>query len=203
MIDTKQRILEASLELFNREGTETITVRHIAKELGISHGNLCYHFPTTDDIVATLYYNLADELDILIKGMQEKGQGALVGQGGKSILTLLYKYRFLMLNFVEVMRRLPDVKKHYQKLQERRKLEFHQVFENMVEAGLMRKELYPGFFDDMITNMTIIGDSWIQHAEILYKGKEKEKIDFYYRVANSLITPMLTEKGLEAFAQRP
>ena len=201
-MDTKQRILEASLALFNKEGTEVITVRHIAKEIGISHGNLCYHFPTTDDIVTKLYYNLVEELDTLIKSMQEKRQEALVGQSGRSILELLYKYRFLMLNFVDVMRRLPDVKKHYQKLQDRRRSEFKQVFQNLVEAGLMRPELYPGFYDDLITNMTIIGDAWILNAEILYKGKEKDKLDFYHRVTNSLITPLLTEKGLETFVKK-
>ena len=198
-MDTKQRILTASLVLFNKKGTEAITVRHIASEVGISHGNLCYHFPTTDDIVTKLYFNLVEELDALIKQMQANGQVGLVDEGGKAILELLYKYRFLMLNFVDVMRRIPEIKKHYQKLQQRRKIEFKQVFENLVKGGFMRAELYPGFYDDLITNMTIIGDAWILNAEILYTGNEKDKLDYYHRVISSLITPMLTEKGLKMF----
>ena len=130
MTDTKNRILEASLMLFNKEGTEAITVRHIAKELGISHGNLCYHFPTTDDLVTKLYFNLVEELDIQIKSMQDKASVSLIFDSEKTLFVLLYKYRFLMLNFVDIMRRLPEIRKHYQKLQDRRKLEFKLVFEN-------------------------------------------------------------------------
>ena len=202
MTDTKNRILEASLMLFNKEGTEAITVRHIAKELGISHGNLCYHFPTTDDLVTKLYFNLVEELDIQIKSMQDKASVSLIFDSGETLFVLLYKYRFLMLNFVDIMRRLPEIRKHYQKLQDRRKLEFKLVFENLVEAGLMKPEIYPEFYEELITNMTILGDAWILHAEILFKGKEKDKVDYYYRVTNSLITPMLTKKGMKAFISK-
>jgi len=199
-MDTKARILEAALTLFNEEGTSTVTVRDIAKKIGISHGNLCYHFPTVDDIITRLYFNLVQELDDEITGMQNKNRSHLVGAGGRILFGLLYQYRFLMLDFVHTMRRIPEIKKHYRKLQERRKVEFKQIFANLVEAGIMKPELYPGFYDDLITNMTMVGDAWIGHAEILYRGKEKDKLDFYYRVTNSLLTPLLTEKGMAAFA---
>lgn len=199
-MDTKKRILDAALELFNEKGTGTITVRHIATRVGISHGNLCYHFPTLNNIITRLYFNLADELDAEFLKAQKKGQAVQIGSVGRTLFDLLYKYRFLMLDFVDVMRRIPEIKKHYRKLQERRKLEFLQIFENLVKADMMKKELYPGFFNELITNMTIVGDAWIAHAEILYSGKEKDKLDFYYRVASSLITPLLTEKGLAAFS---
>jgi AcrR family transcriptional regulator len=201
-LNTKEKILKTALALFNAKGTEMVTVREIAKMMGISHGNLCYHFPTTDHIIKQLYFNLVAELDAQILTMQ-KASGTPINMfsGARILFELLYDYKFLLLNFVDIMRRMPDIKKHYKQLQKRRKDEFKVIFAHMAAADMMRPELYPGFFDDFNVNMTILGDFWISHAEILYEGKEKDKLNNFFRVTGSILLPLLTEKGLALFLQ--
>jgi AcrR family transcriptional regulator len=52
---TRDRILEASLRLFNEQGLAAVSTHRIAAELGISPGNLHYHFKTKGLIVAWLF----------------------------------------------------------------------------------------------------------------------------------------------------
>lgn len=54
-MNNRQRILDASIELFNQSGTVLVTTNHIAKHLSISPGNLYFHFRSRENIVRDLF----------------------------------------------------------------------------------------------------------------------------------------------------
>ncbi|WP_284618942.1 TetR/AcrR family transcriptional regulator [Aquabacterium humicola] len=57
---TRDRILETSLRLFNEDGVAAVSTHRIAAELGISPGNLHYHFKTKQLIVTWLFRRFED-----------------------------------------------------------------------------------------------------------------------------------------------
>ena len=50
----KDEILQTAKLLFNQQGYEAVSMRDIARAVGISVGNLTYHFPRKADILLTL-----------------------------------------------------------------------------------------------------------------------------------------------------
>lgn len=60
---TRDRILDASLRLFNEEGLAKVSTHRIAAELGMSPGNLHYHFKTKQQIVAWLFRRFEDRVE--------------------------------------------------------------------------------------------------------------------------------------------
>ncbi|MEQ9517867.1 MAG: TetR family transcriptional regulator [Parvibaculum sp.] len=51
---TAERILDASRRIFNAKGYAATTLTEIAADIGISQGNLTYHFPTKRDLAMRL-----------------------------------------------------------------------------------------------------------------------------------------------------
>ena len=54
MENTRARILTAAAQLFEQQGYRSVSMRAIAAQLGISVGNLTYHFPHKQDIATAL-----------------------------------------------------------------------------------------------------------------------------------------------------
>ena len=63
---TAERILEVTLALFNRFGEPNVSTTLISAELGISPGNLYYHYPAKDELVNTLFDRHAQALSELM-----------------------------------------------------------------------------------------------------------------------------------------
>ena len=198
--DTRQRILDAALQLFNAMNVDQVTIRDVAKKVGISHGNLCYHFPNMESLVEALYLRLAAEQDDLFTRMtaQEVSLETLKASSKES-LTLLHRYRFLMLDFVSVMRKSKAIRNHYRQLYKARKDQFRNIFAWMIGHGYMKPEVYPGHYEKVIEQLFIVGDFWLASAEILYEGKPKDKIAYYADIIDHVLFPYLTAK---AFPER-
>ena len=59
---TAERILEVSLDLFNRFGEPNVSTTLISAEMGISPGNLYYHYPAKDELINSLFGRYEQEI---------------------------------------------------------------------------------------------------------------------------------------------
>lgn len=82
---TADRILEAALDLFRREGFDKTTMRDIAREADVATGAAYYYYPSKDAIVLEFYRRSCDAMQTAIEGAITDAQslegklGALIG----------------------------------------------------------------------------------------------------------------------------
>lgn len=55
---TRQRLFDAALAAFRREGFDRASVAQIAKQAGVSRASFYFHFPTKDHVLLELQWNL-------------------------------------------------------------------------------------------------------------------------------------------------
>lgn len=200
MKGTKEIILSTSLNLFNSSGLSQVTLRTIAKKMGISQGNLNYHFKKRDDIIETLYFQLVHRIDSTMLDLQKtKNPFQLLVSISKMIMTNFYEYRFFMLDFVQIMRENEVVRKHYAELSIQREQQFSMLFNLLIENDLMRKEILPNEYQNLYKRFQILGDFWISDAEIINPNITKKTILTYSAVLIQAIFPYLTSKGQKEY----
>ena len=92
---TAERILGATLELFNRFGEPNVSTTLISSELNISPGNLYYHFPAKDELVNALFTRYEDALNELLiaaPGVHDVEDAWFFMH---TLFELVWQYRFL------------------------------------------------------------------------------------------------------------
>src|ERR1700710_1320294 len=67
---TAERILEVTLDLFNRFGEPNVSTTAISAEMGISPGNLYYHYPAKDELINTLFDRYEQSLTTVLAGAE-------------------------------------------------------------------------------------------------------------------------------------
>ena len=101
--NSKEKILQKALELFNDKGFANVSIRLIATELNISHSNLIYHYKTKNDIATALHNELLEKaVELNKKAVTYTNFVEGLFESTKQGFGILYDYRFLMidLNFI-------------------------------------------------------------------------------------------------------
>lgn len=198
---TKEKILLKSLELFNEEGLKEVTLRQIANSLGMSQGNLNYHFKTKSAIVSELYYKLVSAMDHEMNQLSgEKPILSFLYESALISMNTLYDYRFITRDLYLVLSGDPDLKAHYLQLQLIRKQQYLYVFEQLTKEGLMRGQELEGEFDRLYERMNILGDNWINAADFFLK-EGAPKVSYYHRVLFEMVYPYLTKSGKQQYQE--
>ena len=198
---TKEKILSAALRLFNEYGLDAVTLRQIASEIGISQGNLNYHFPKKKDIVEALYQQLVAKINVDFSQFEDTNITLeVLFAAGKRTLLALYDYRFIMLDFVRVMKQHPSIQQHFKELNVLRQQQYGQLFQALEQQQLMQPEAFPEQYDYLKIQFSILGDYWIASAEVLRDDLSKEaKIAYYLKILISSLYPNLTRQGKKEF----
>ncbi|MFY0600051.1 MAG: TetR/AcrR family transcriptional regulator [Cyclobacteriaceae bacterium] len=192
---TKEKILEAALHLFNNQGVESITTRHVATSLGMSQGNLHYHFPNKNKLLEKLYEMFKEGL--VKRSSYQMGTFGLAQIYESLLLNFdwMWENRFLFLDREIVWRRLPNIKRETQGLITMKTRQLNAAIETLKQQGVFRADLDQAQVDSFINLYQIIINSWQSSAYLF----EKEKPTFFADNAFRAWYPYLTEMGTKEF----
>ena len=111
---TAERILEVTLELFNRFGEPNVSTTLISAELGISPGNLYYHYPAKDELINSLFDRYEKALNELLNASDSVRDVEDAWFFMHTLFELIWQYRFLYRDLNDLLSKNRRLETHFQ-----------------------------------------------------------------------------------------
>ncbi|MBN2825233.1 MAG: TetR/AcrR family transcriptional regulator, partial [Campylobacterales bacterium] len=131
MAKAKDRVLEVALELFNTQGSRAVTTNHIAKECGISPGNLYYHYKNKEEIIRALFLQMGQEWEPKIEDVSEVSF-ALFEDIKNLSHHLIKKYHFIHAELYALCQNDPELARLNQETLTKRKAQTKALLEMLI-----------------------------------------------------------------------
>ncbi|PCC99009.1 TetR/AcrR family transcriptional regulator [Halopseudomonas pelagia] len=138
---TRDRILQASLQLFNEQGERLVTTNHIAQHMGMSPGNLYYHFRNKQQIIAELFSHYEAQVDDYLQ--VPAGRELEVADKAvylESIFRGLWEYRFLHRDLEHLLNSDAELAGRYRQFSRRCVQSGQTIYQGLVDAGILCAE---------------------------------------------------------------
>jgi AcrR family transcriptional regulator len=111
---TAERILEVTLELFNRFGEPNVSTTAISAELNISPGNLYYHYPAKDELINALVDRYERALAELLGAAEQVRDVEDAWLFVHMLFELIWNYRFLYRDLNDLLSKNRRLEMHFQ-----------------------------------------------------------------------------------------
>ena len=161
---TAERIASVTLDLFNRYGEPHVSTTMISSELGISPGNLYYHFPSKDKLVNHLY----DQFEASMLGLLDAGGDVQDIEDAWFFLHTLFErvwdHRFLYRDLNHLLSGNRHLEKHFHAVLERKTLALRQMLESLAKAGVM--QIAPDHVEILSTGMSVMVTYWLSYEYV-------------------------------------
>lgn len=182
----RERIVEAAIELMNARGN-VIGTTQIAEHLGISPGNLYYHFANMQAIVHEILLRLHDELGetLALDADEIVDVDRLVGYYSNGAM-VLWRYRFMVSSALELTTGNVELESDYRKFTIAGIDWVNRIIRNVVKHHPGPVSASARDCENLAENMWVLWNGWPRHAE-------------HYRV-DARVSPAAIAHGLELIA---
>lgn len=194
-MSTKQKILDTALELFNTGNTQAATTNHIAKALGISPGNLHYHYKNREEIIRKLYAQMLEESTLLVQDLPKDIVELFEHQ--KVMSRVLWKYRFFYRELLFLLSKDPLLKERYIKDNIAHRERIYTTFSNLVASGDLDIP-YDNVLDQLTDTIMLVLEFWNPMIETLGREIDEDSFEEATTHIRGAMRPYLTKQALDA-----
>ena len=189
----KDEILQTAKLLFNQQGYEAVSMRDIARAVGISVGNLTYHFPRKADILLTLLSLSRNPGLYTIEVRTLSDMDTLI----RNLLLSVVDYSFYFRDVGHFMAD-DELKQNEFLNSDIIRQNFLQGLKQLVKEGYFKPKFTPALAQTMGNFMLLSHYSWAQHT-ILSGEDPSIALDRFTDEHWAVLAPYFSEKGTAEF----
>ena len=156
---TAERILEVTLELFNRFGEPNVSTTLISAELSISPGNLYYHYPAKDALINTMFDRFERSLNDLLNASDAVRDVEDAWFFLHSLFELIWQYRFLYRDLNDLLSKNRRLETHFQSVLKNKTHAIKALLDGMSRSGAIT--IAPASVEPTATTMVVLITFWL------------------------------------------
>jgi AcrR family transcriptional regulator len=161
---TAQRILEVTLELFNRFGEPNVSTTLVSAEMRISPGNLYYHYPAKDELINSLFDRYERSLTELLGAAEAVRNVEDAWLFFHMLFELIWQYRFLYRDLNDLLSKNRRLETHFQLLLKDKAAAVAAVLDGMTRGRSLRIE--PREAQSLASAMVVLLSYWLSYEYV-------------------------------------
>jgi AcrR family transcriptional regulator len=196
-MNTRERILATALRLFNESGTAPASTNHIADALGISPGNLYYHFRNKEEIIRALFEQVFARWDQLYT-MRNDRLPTLddLRQLVKATFSVSLEYRFIYRELIALLRHDDQLQRRWVEIRARGFAGFQELFDQFVAAGVLRAPKDPANVTRLAELCWLISEFWLASVEVSGESVDSAQMQRGIALMLQVLDPFVVEPDL-------
>ena len=169
---TAERILEVTLDLFNRFGEPNVSTTLISSELDISPGNLYYHYPAKEQLVNSLLDRYERALNELLHAADQVRNVEDAWLFFHMLFELIWKHRFLYRDLNDLLSKNRRLETHFQSILKNKSRAVQGVLDGLSRESAMRISI--GEAGPVATSMVVVLTYWLSYEYVREPRKALE-----------------------------
>jgi AcrR family transcriptional regulator len=199
-INTREHILKTSKKLFNEFGIYNVTMRKIAFEMGMSQGNLNYHFKKKEDVIKELFDKAAKQLTDEIQDVTRLGMSYyLLFELIRKTLEINFEYKFLIADITFLVKDFKEIYNRYKLLRTERIGQINQIIRGLTDKGFVRQPEYKTEFEELALRMYILCTYPVLETGFEFLFDKEKFLKKYMSIIISTFYPYMTKEGKKKY----
>ncbi len=161
---TALRILEVALDLFNRFGEPNVSTTLISAELGISPGNLYYHYPAKDELINALFDRYELALNDLLQAADSVRNVEDAWLFFHMLFELIWRYRFLYRDLNDLLSKNRRLETHFQFVLKNKSRAVQAVLDGLTRGETIRID--PREAEPVASSMVVVLTYWLSYEYV-------------------------------------
>jgi len=193
-LTTKEKIIKESLLYFNQHGYGASSLYQIAQTIGISRGNLTYHFADKDVLLQLHLQELKSAYDLSLANSVIVPSWQSLNRATEDFHKLQKAYAFLF--FDKKVLSLPKVKTLIKSLRDNNIKTQMSMINISIQMGNMKQEPFPGVYHNISKSFWIMSYFWL-----ITKSFDEPNDVSWEKIMWSMLLPHFTSKGIDSFKE--
>ena len=161
---TAERILEVTLDLFNRFGEPNVSTTLISAEMGISPGNLYYHYPAKDELINSLFAAFERALNDLLQAADNVRNVEDAWLFFHMLFELIWQYRFLYRDLNDLLSKNRRLEMHFQFVLKNKSRAVGQVLDGLTRSSSLRIDRREA--EPVASSMVVVLTYWLSYEYV-------------------------------------